>query len=220
MESWHIKAREHQCSVSEEKFEDGQEFYTALLPDPESSGYLRVDFSEKAWEEREAKADAVEPFSFWKSVYKVPVIEEKAEVMEKESAEGLLKRLIEEDEAYTENTRYILAVMLERKKLLKENDTQPTPTGILRVYEHRKEGDIFIIKDPNIPLSEVEAVQMEVMEMLDPKEKEEVKEEEGVVEEAPSEEAVQEDEAVTEDRTEDSDKDTNEFRKEASLEEE
>lgn len=172
MESWHIKAREHQCSVTEVPFEDGEEFYTALLPDPESSGYLRKDFSRKGWNEHEAAAET-EAFSVWKSHYKAPVSEEKAVVMEKESAETLLQRLIEEDADHTENTRYILAVMLERQKLLKETDSQPTPTGILRIYEHRKTGEVYIVKDPNIPLSEVEAVQIEVMEMLDPKKPEE-----------------------------------------------
>jgi hypothetical protein len=57
--------------------------------------------------------------------------------------------------------------MLERQKLLRETDSQRTPTGILRVYEHRKTGEIFLIRDPNIPLSEVESVQKEVFELLE-----------------------------------------------------
>ena len=70
--------------------------------------------------------------------------------------------------------------MLERQKLLRETDTQEVPSGILRVYEHRKTGDVYIIKDPQIPLSDVDRVQEEVRELLDPKpliEPEEVKEE-------------------------------------------
>lgn len=191
MESWHIKAREHECSVTGASFEDGEGFYTALLPDPESSGYLRKDFSLEGWKEGRGAVER-EALSFWRSVYKVPVAEEKAVVMEKESAEALLQRLIEADEDHTENTRYILAVMLERQKLLKETDSQPTPTGILRIYEHRKTGEVFIVKDPNIPLSEVEAVQVEVMEMLDPKKREE----EGVEAESTEEEVLSDEEAV------------------------
>jgi len=38
--------------------------------------------------------------------------------------------------------------MLERKKLLRETDNQPTNNGILRIYEHRKTGEVFIIRDP------------------------------------------------------------------------
>ena len=46
-------------------------------------------------------------------------------------------------------------------------DNQPTATGIIRIYEHRKSGDVFIVKDPNIPLSEVEKVQDEVAILLE-----------------------------------------------------
>jgi len=163
-EPWSIKSRAHVCSITEQKFEDGESFYTALFPDPESSGYLRMDFSEEAWANR--AEDSETPFSFWGSIYQAPVKEEEVEVTE-ESPEDLLRRLVEEDEEHTENARYILAVMLERKKLLVEADSQPTSTGIIRIYEHRKSGDVFIVKDPNIPLSEVENVQQEIADLLE-----------------------------------------------------
>jgi len=163
-EPWSIKSRAHACSVTERKFADGESFYTALFPDPETSGYLRKDFSKEAWDEREKEAET--PFSFWSSIYHVPVKEEEVTVTD-ESPEDLLRRLIEEDEEHTENARYILAIMLERKKQLVEADNQPTATGIIRIYEHRKSGDVFIVKDPNIPLSEVESIQNEVSELLE-----------------------------------------------------
>lgn len=164
-EAWSIKSRAHQCALTEVKFKDQEEFYTAIFPDPESSAYLRMDFSLDAWESRPEEYD--KPFSFWKSTYEPPVTEDQAEVVTKESAEELLSRLIEEDQEHTENARYILAVMLERKKLLRETDKQQTQNGILRIYEHRKSGEVYIILDPNIPLSEIEQVQIEVSELLD-----------------------------------------------------
>ena len=163
-EPWSIKSRAHVCAVSERHFEDGESFCTAIFPDPESSGYLRKDFSADAWDQR--SEDQAVPFSFWQSIYRAPVKEEQVEITE-ESPEDLLRRLIEEDEEHTENVRYILAIMLERKKQLVEVDSQPTATGIIRIYEHRKSGDVFIVKDPNIPLSEVEKVQDEVAILLE-----------------------------------------------------
>ena len=163
-EPWSIKSRAHACSITEQKFEDGERFYTVLFPDPESSGYLRKDFSEEAWEQRDESDE--KPFSFWNSIYQAPTKEESVEVTE-ESPEDLLRRLVEEDESHTENVRYILAVMLERKKLLVEADSQTTPTGVIRIYEHRKTGDVFIVKDPNIPLSEIESVQQEIVDLLE-----------------------------------------------------
>ena len=96
-----------------------------------------------------------------------------------------MRNLVEEDQEHTENTRYILAVMLERQKLLRETDTQPTAGGILRIYEHRKTGEIYIVKDPNIPLDEVEKIQEEVFALLSPQPVEEEAQPEAV-EESPA----------------------------------
>ena len=87
--------------------------------------------------------------------------------MQKLSPEEILSRLVEEDQDHTENTRYILAVMLERQKLLRETDSQRTANGILRVYEHRKTGEVYLIRDPDIPLDQVEAMQGEVILLLE-----------------------------------------------------
>jgi hypothetical protein len=107
---------------------------------------------------------------------------------------------VEEDEDHTENTRYILAVMLERQKILRETDNQRTPNGIIRVYENRKSGEVYIVKDPDIPLSEVEAVQDEVFILLENNGRspapEEPVVEEPVVEEPVVEEPVVEDSVV------------------------
>jgi len=163
-ESWHIRARARTCAATERPFEDGEKIVTALFPDPESSGYLRKDFCLEAWN---ARSDEEKSFSFWKAVYQAPVAGEKPDAFKKESPEDLLRRLVEEEEDHTENVRYILAVMLERRKVLRETDTQRTPGGILRVYEHRKLGDVFIVKDPDIPLDQVEKVQDEVFQLLE-----------------------------------------------------
>lgn len=164
-ESWHIRSRSRDCAATGVAFVDGQPIVTALFPDPESSGYLRKDFTVDAWAARTAEDEV--PFSFWKAVFHATVTEEKPGMIEKESVEGLLKRLVEEDEDHTENVRYILAVMLERQRLLRETDTQRMPNGILRVYEHRKNGDVYIIRDPDIPLSEVDKVQADIILMLE-----------------------------------------------------
>lgn len=163
-ESWHIKSRTHTCVVTGKHFADGEVIVAAIFPDPESSGWLRKDYSLDGWEQ--SKEERVGQFSHWKTQYKAPVASEKLEVS-KESPIDLLRRLVEEEEEHTEKVRFILAVMLERQKVLVEKDTQAVPSGILRVYEHRKEGDVFLIKDPNIALDQVEDMQQEVIDLLE-----------------------------------------------------
>lgn len=165
-ETWHLRSRARQCSATGTPFIEGQPIVTAIFPDPESSGYLRKDFLEEAWKLR-ADEDEM-PFSSWRTTYSPVAITENPQTVTKQGAEDLLRSLVEEDQEHTENTRYILALMLERQKLLRETDSQPTSGGTLRIYEHRKTGEVFIVKDPNIPLDQVEKIQEEVMLLLSP----------------------------------------------------
>ena len=88
--------------------------------------------------------------------------------MKKETAESLLRELIETDRMEQANTIYILAVMLERKRILVERDVQEREDGtLIRVYEHKKTNEVFMIPDPRLKLAELEAVQAEVIAMLD-----------------------------------------------------
>lgn len=163
-DNWHLRSRARECAATETPFNNGQQIITAIFPDRESSGYVRKDFSMDGWNGR--ADDSEKPFSFWKTTFASTAASEKP-VAEKLSAEEILRRLIEEDEEHTENTRYILAVMLERQKLLRETDNQRTPNGIIRVYEHKKTGEVMIVRDPDIPLAEIEKVQDEVVVLLE-----------------------------------------------------
>ena len=164
-EPWHVRSRGRECAATQRPFNDGETIITALFPDPESSGYLRRDYGVDGWQTYQETGSA--PFSFWRTTYIVAPNNDAALAAEKLSAEEILQRLVQEDEDHTENARFILAVMLERQKLLRETDSQRTPTGIIRVYEHRKTGEVFIVKDPDIPLSDIEAVQQEVFILLE-----------------------------------------------------
>ncbi|MGK0185650.1 MAG: hypothetical protein ACI9R3_001428 [Verrucomicrobiales bacterium] len=163
-QEWKIRTRARECSHTESEFADGDPLYTALFEDPETGELSRKDFSVSAWNE---VRETLTPFSFWKSEFEVPVARETSKnVVEKEGAESLLRRLVEDDEASTENARYILALMLERKKTLKQTDKRKTDTGILLIYEHLTSGEVYIVRDPQLKLSEIASVQDEVSVLL------------------------------------------------------
>lgn len=163
-QDWKIRSRSHACSHTGDKFTDGQQFYTALFSEGKTGDLVRKDFSIESWN---AVHSDLNPFSFWKSTYEAPPPPDaKPEVVEKESAEALLRRLIEEGEPHTENARYILAIMLERKKILRHTDTQFTEQNKLLIYEHTKTGEVFIVGDPQLKLTEVESVQAQVADLL------------------------------------------------------
>ena len=162
-ENWNIRGRSHACAHTNTPFAEGDTFYTALFEEGAEKELVRRDYSLEAWEEVGA---ALNPFSFWKSTYDPPKTEGRVEMVEKESAENLLRRLVEEDSITTENTRYILAVMLERKKQLKQTATRETEDATFLVYEHPKSGEVYIIRDPELKLDQLETVQAEVSRLL------------------------------------------------------
>lgn len=165
-ENWNIRSRAHACAHSGVPFEDGQVLVTVLLEDEKTGELLRKDFSLASW--KEVESTLTTPFSFWRTEFTVNKSEgnARAEIAEKETAETLLRRLVAEDSITTENTRYILAVMLERKKQLKQTGTRETADATVLVYEHSKSGEIYLIRDPELRLDQIEEVQKEVSRLL------------------------------------------------------
>lgn len=160
---WNIRTRSTECARSGRPFADGETLYTAIYFDPETSGFMRRDIALEAWEEELAERT---PFSFWKTLYEPVVAEVKPEIAPKENAQSLLSRLIEEDDPKTENARYILALMLERKRILTPTDVKETEHGRMLLYENKKTGDVFLVRDPELHLHEMAQVQDEVAMLL------------------------------------------------------
>src|ERR1700761_8077691 len=109
---WSIQSRADRCIVSGEPFQDGDYFYTVLFDEPD--GFRREDLSEASFKAR--PEDAPKPFSFWRSKFEPPP-PAAPEALGKQTAEDLLRRYMEEDGPQHANARYILALMLERKRL-------------------------------------------------------------------------------------------------------
>ncbi len=185
---WKIRSRNPKCEHTGKDFVDGEEFYTCIFEDTESDGFVRRDFSESVWDEVKKKLNP-KPFSRWKSVFEVPVVKSDSDAIQDNSAEGMLRRMLDEDDPTTENTRYILAVMLERKKTLLPVDVKETETRRLLFYEHKDSGDVFIVADPQLKLDEIESIQAEVALQLNHEESEKSGEREEVSEELPENDA-------------------------------
>jgi len=156
---WAIKHRADKCAVTQRPFAAGEYFYTLLFHD--ADGYRREDLSEEAWASRN---ENIRPFSFWKTRFE-PLPAESPEPLRKETAEDLFRRLIAAEKPPA-NACYVLAAMLERKRILKQVKTETAEQGRVLIYEHGASGDVFIVPDPGLRLDELDAVQNEVAELL------------------------------------------------------
>jgi hypothetical protein len=155
---WAIKHRAEVCAATQRPFEPGEYFYTLLFRD--EGGFRREDLSEDAWKNRN---ENIQPFSFWKTRYEPLPVE--TEPLAKENAEQLFRRLIGAENPPA-NACYVLAAMLERKRVLKQIKTENAEKGRLLIYEHAATGDVFIVPDPGLRLDELEHVQNEVAQLL------------------------------------------------------
>src|SRR6201993_3091586 len=157
---WEIKSRSHACAHTQVPFNDGDTIWTLLFRDKQ--GFRREDISDDAWTQLKESA---QPFSFWKSKYQAPP-SAPPEPLQKESVEALLRRLLEGVRPEYLNTRYVLAAMLERKKILKPVDVRETGSDKILRYEHGRRGGGFLIIDPGLGLGELDRVQDEVAVLL------------------------------------------------------
>lgn len=158
-ESWQIKRRSDSCAGSNTPFTDGDAIMTRLLF--KDGGYVREDFRLDWWNQNRPDHG----ISAWKGVFRLPPPPE--ETVKKENAETLLRKMVAKEDADDTNAIYILAVMLERKKILAEKEVQFREDRTkIRVYEHKKTGETFLIVDPELKLTEIETVQEEVVGLL------------------------------------------------------
>lgn len=160
---WSIRSRAHECALTGRPFEDGEVFHTAIHFDPKENGYVRRDVCREAWKDEQAQR---KPVAAWKTVYQKVLAEAKPEIAPKESAMELLQRFIEDGDPMTENARYILALMLERKRQISQTAEKEVEGNKMLFYENKKTGQIFIVRDPELRLDEVAQIQEEVATIL------------------------------------------------------
>jgi hypothetical protein len=162
MTEWDIQSRADACTACQRPFADKEAYHTLL--NMGASGYTRRDLCATCF--ASAGRDGV--ISYWQGEYKLPP-PPAPEAIQKETAETLLRKLVESTDPSHASARYILAVMLERKRILKHRDTvHEDGAAELLVYEHARTGESFTIPDPKLRLDQLAQVQEEVSALLHP----------------------------------------------------
>lgn len=165
MNEWNIQSRAHACEACAKPFADKEQYHTLLFD--EKQEFRRSDVCEACWQKQfsDGARERKGFISYWHGIYEAPA--PAPEPIQKDTAETLLRKLIElNDERYVP-AGYILAVMLERKRLLKVKEQIVRDGKRVFVYEHPKTGDLFTIVDPALQLNQLEQVQRDVAELLE-----------------------------------------------------
>jgi hypothetical protein len=165
MNDWNIQSRAHACGACGKPFAD-QEVYHTLLSE-ERAELRRSDICSGCWQQQfsEGARDRKGFISYWQGVYEAPP--PRTDAIQKETAETLLRKLVEQNDPRYVPAGYILAVMLERKRVLKVKEQILRDGKRTFIYEQPKTGDVFTITDPDLHLDQLEEVQRDVATLLE-----------------------------------------------------
>ena len=164
MNEWNIQSRGHACEACQLSFTDRQVYHTLLFDD--APDLRRSDVCEICWQNQTAdNANPTGLISRWQGNYEAPA--PVVEAIRKETAETLLKKLIEQNDPRYIPAGFILAVMLERKRILKVKEQIYREGRRTFIYEQAKTGDVFTITDPDLHLNQLEQVQRDVAHLLE-----------------------------------------------------
>ncbi len=161
-QEWNIRPRAATCSACGKTFEDGEWCFSGI--ETVEGEWMRRDFCAACRPDAQRTHPAV---SVWRGRFRAPQSRQASEPVQPETAESLLRRLLDEDAGANVAVVFVLAVMLERRKVLVERDVRDQPDGERkRLYEHRRSGEIFLITDPRLRLDALLPVQEAVMQRL------------------------------------------------------
>jgi hypothetical protein len=165
MTEWNIQSRGQACEACGKPFVDKEAYHTLLFD--ERADFRRSDICQACWQKQysEGARDRKGFLSYWQGVYEAPAV--RVEAIQKENAESLLRKLIELNDPRYVPAAFILAVMLERKRLLKIKEEVQREGHRVFIYEQSGTGDVFTIVDPGLHLNQLEQVQHDVAALLE-----------------------------------------------------
>jgi hypothetical protein len=166
MNEWNIQSRAAACESCGQPFADKQPLHT-LLFDERAESLRRMDICQACWQNQfnDGARERKGFISHWQTVFIAPV--PVVEAIQKDTAETLLRKLIEQNDPRYAPAGFILAVMLERKRILKVKEQINRDGRRVFIYEQPKTGDIFTIADPDLRLDQLEQVQRDVAQLLE-----------------------------------------------------
>ena len=164
MDDWNLQSRAPVCQTCSQPFADKQAYHTLLFDVPPD--LRRSDICEACWQKQNAgdTRNRAGFISHWQGIYEAPA---HVDLIHRDTAETLLRKLIEQNDPRYAPAGYILAVMLERKRVLKVKEQVVRDGKRVFIYEQPTTGDVFTIADPDLRLDQLEAVQRDVAALLE-----------------------------------------------------
>ena len=149
----------HTCTASGQELRPGDRFIGVLLE--QAGKFVRKDYAADAWQGAPTGAIA-----HWSG--RIPVHgSAKKPTLDDERLFDCFDHLAEASDAAKRNFRYVTALLLMRRKKLKFEDARKNPQGAdVLIVQDTRNGRRYEVIDPKLSAAEAEAVQEEVLKVL------------------------------------------------------
>ena len=159
MEEWEIEKPLGQCYGSGRKIEYSEEYFAALVET--NQGLQRRDFCAEYWQEQKP-----EVFCYWKT--KLPHPDQKKQIfVDDEMLMAFFERLAEETEQEKVNFRFVLALILMRKRRLKYDSSKIVEgKEIWRLRIVGSDREFIEVINPNLDEEQIEQLSSQLSQIL------------------------------------------------------
>ena len=158
MSEWEINKPLGQCHGTERKIEYGEEYFAALVETEE--GLQRCDFCADYWESQ--KPDV---FCYWKTRLPEPG-QKKQLFVDDQMLMAFFERLEKEIEQEKVNFRFVLALILMRKRILKYDETKNVDDQEIWCLRKVGEKEIAEVVNRHLDEEQIEQLSSQIGEIL------------------------------------------------------
>jgi hypothetical protein len=158
MTEYQIEANTRRCAITGRQLEPGEKYYSVLTDD--GGKFHRADYSAEAWQGPPDRA-----FSFWAG--RIPAADDtRRPKIDDEMLLDCFHRLEGAAEPGRINFRYIIALLLMRRKRFRFDEARMDNDQEILVLRCAKTGDRYRVVNPRLSEAEMAAVQEEVFKVL------------------------------------------------------
>lgn len=157
-QKWQVEPATGRCAITGRTFEEGDEFHTVLVENGET--FTRADYSVEAW-----KGPPDGAFCHFKT--RVPVKEKRKKLLvDDQVLGGFFRRLAKETEPVRVHFRFVLALILMRKRLLRYEGSSIEDGAEVWRMTFPRESEVHRVVNPRLTDEQIESVSQQLGAIL------------------------------------------------------
>lgn len=153
-----VQGPTHCCAQTGRTLRPGESYFAVLRDTP--TGLIRADYAADSWH-----GPPDDSFSFWKARVPQPNRPKQPQV-DNEAALQCFLNLENNSDVTKQQFRYILGLLLARRRVLKLVEIDTVPDGEFLVLQSSRAGSRYRVRNPNVSADQLAAIEEQVAAFL------------------------------------------------------